>query len=214
VHWHPSNEGSGVHLQLGTSLFCGHVQDRELAAVAVHIAGATVDDTTTGTNTSVGVATRISAGGADEVVFGDAEDENVDVRQLEAVSPGGHDGGGLKSDGGGGGGVTDGGGGGAALEDDAGGACGLDEGGGGAGGLDEGGGGAGDEAEATAAAAGILAAHATGVGQPPSETGTSPQAHGLTGVEAISTDATGVEPEGASCLFVKVTKLVFSEACV
>jgi hypothetical protein len=90
VHWHTSAAGSGVHLQLETSEFCGQEQDGELAAVAVHAAGATVDETTTGTNMSVGVPTELMTGGAGKVIFADAEVEVDGEIQLASVFPGVH----------------------------------------------------------------------------------------------------------------------------
>lgn len=77
-------------MQAVTSLLLGQVQDGKLAAVAVHIAGATTEDTTTGTNMSVGVPTGVTAGGADALGFGNIGVEAEGERQLKAVLPGVH----------------------------------------------------------------------------------------------------------------------------
>jgi hypothetical protein len=225
----PKEVVSRVHLQLLISLLKGHVQDGELSAIAVHTAGATTDDTITGTKISVEVASRISGGA---VVFGDADNEVEEVRQLRAVLPGVHGGtnsgdGGLELAGGGGGeltgGLTDGGGvelsdsGGAGLEREAESVGELGESTGDGATEDEATGDGTDVGAADDGAAEV--AQAIGVGQPPSEKGTLPQEHDDsemmgegTGVDAAETGATGVELSGASCLLVKVKRLVFSEA--
>lgn len=178
-------------------------------AVAVHRAGAIVDDTTTGTKMSVGVLT-VLLGSA--VVLKIVEDV-ADVRQLKAMLPGIH--GGKDSAAGGGGtleasrqvkavlpGVQ------GSADDD-------DEDGGGdelTGGVVD----AGDEATLIDGA---------GVGTEfEFDTENEDDAGGIDGLvwaatgvgaaEEGSTDV-GVEPgESAPCLFVRVTKLVFSEAVV